>query len=144
MGPQDSAFVMKAAVGGMLEVESGNVALQNSTNERVKAFANTLVTDHTKANGELMGYAAEHGMTLPTSLPAKEQMHIDGMKKMQGKAFDKHFIDMMLTDHKNDISEFEKQAVSTSEAGLKAFAERTLPTLKAHRDTVMALSKMKM
>ncbi len=144
LSAKDSTFVMKAAVGGMLEVESSNLALQNATNDRVKAFATMMVNDHTKANEELKALATGRGMMLPTTLPPDKQMHIDGMKKMQGKGFDKHYVKMMMDDHKKDVSEFEMQSTGGNDEALKAFAAKTLPVLKMHRDSVMALSKMKM
>lgn len=144
LAAQDSTFVMKAAMGGMMEVESSNVALQNAENERVKAFATMMVADHTKANNELKNLAAQHGITLPTALPPDKQKHIDDMRKMQGKAFDKHYVSMMLNDHRKDISEFDKQSKSGADADLKAWAGQTLPTLQMHRDSVVALSKIKM
>jgi putative membrane protein len=38
----------------------------------------------------------------------------------------------MVKDHEEDIAEFEKEARSGKDADLKAFAEKTLPTLKEH------------
>lgn len=141
---QDSAFVMKAAMGGMMEVQSSTVAQQNATHPRVKAFADMMVADHTQANSELQTLVGSRGMTLPTALPADMQKHMDEMRNMKGKAFDKHYVTMMLNDHKKDIAEFEKQASSGNDAELKAWAQKTLPTLQKHRDSVTALSKVKM
>ncbi len=103
-----------------------------------------LVTDHSNANNELMSLVAQHGVTLPIALPADKQKHIQDMMKMKGKAFDKHFLNMMATDHTKDIALFEKQATSGTDADLKSFAAKTLPTLKKHKDTVEAIRKMKM
>ena len=50
----DKMFVEKAAVGGMFEVKSSQLAQQMATNPNVKAFAGRMVADHTKANQELM------------------------------------------------------------------------------------------
>ena len=141
---QDSTFVMKAAAGGMTEVESANVALTNATNDRVKAYANMMIADHGKANQELMSLASGRGVTLPTSLPADKQKHVDMMKSMKGKNFDSHYASMMVGDHKTTVDLFEKEANSGSDADLKAWAAKTLPTLKMHLDSIQAISKMKM
>ncbi len=140
----DSMFVMKAAMGGMMEVQSGTTAQQNAMSDRVKSFGTMLVNDHSKANSELMAIASGRGVTPPAELPADKKKHLDDMAKMKGKTFDSHFISMMLNDHKKDIAEFEKQANSGTDAELKAFAAKTLPTLKMHLDSVQALAKMKM
>lgn len=144
LGAADSAFMMKAAMGGMMEVSAGTAAQSNAVNDRVKANGSMMVTDHTKANTELMALASSKGVTLPAALPADQQKHLDDMAKMKGKAFDSHYISMMMNDHKKDIAEFEKEANSGMDADLKAWAAKTLPTLKMHRDSVQALAKMKM
>jgi putative membrane protein len=144
LSKDDSMFVMKAAVGGMLEVQSGTTAQQNGVNDRVKNFGTMLVNDHTKANSELMAIASGRGITPPADLPADKKKHLDDMAKMKGKSFDSHFISMMNADHKKDIELFEKQANSGADAELKAFAAKTLPVLKMHLDTAQALSKAKM
>lgn len=144
LSKDDSTFAMKAAEGGMMEVESGNIALQNSENDRVKAFAQMMVNDHSKANTELMSLASSHGMTLPSALPADKQKHVDAMKAMKGKAFDKHYMDMMVNDHKKTVADFEKESNSGMAEDLKAWAGKTLPTLKMHTDSAAAISKMKM
>ena len=46
-------FVMKAASGGMMEVELGKVAQDKGKSQRVKDFGNMMVTDHSNANDEL-------------------------------------------------------------------------------------------
>ena len=143
LSKEDSLFVMKAAAGGMLEVQSGTTAQQNGVNDRVKNFGTMLVNDHTKANTELMAIASGRGITPPADLPADMKKHLADMTKMKGKSFDSHFITMMNTDHKKDIALFEKQANSGADAELKAFAAKTLPVLKMHLDTAQALSKMK-
>ena len=140
---QDSTFVMKAAAGGMTEIESANVALTNATSDRVKAYANMMIADHGKANQELMSLASGR-VTLPTSLPADKQKHVDMMKSMKGKSFDSHYASMMVGDHKTTVDLFEKEANSGSDADLKAWAAKTLPTLKMHLDSIQAISKMKM
>ncbi len=128
----------------MMEVELGKMAQENGKSERVKGFGQMMVTDHSKANEELKSYASSHGMSLPTSLPAKEQKHVDAMKKMKGKAFDDHYMSMMVNDHKEDISDFEKASKNAKDADLKNWAGKTLPTLKTHLDSAQLINKHKM
>ena len=144
LSKEDSTFVMKAAAGGMMEVELGNVAQQNGNNARVKNFGQMMVSDHSKANDELKSFASSRGITLPASLPADEQKHVDAMKKMTGKAFDTHYMNMMVNDHKTDIGEFEKASKSAKDNDLKNWASKTLPTLNKHLDSAQAINKSKM
>ena len=143
--PMDKEFVMKAASGGMMEVEASQIAQQNAGHARVKAFADMMVQDHTNANNELKGFASSRGLMIPEdSLMAKHKSMLDEMRNMTGKAFDKHYIDMMMKDHNKDISEFEKASNNAKDADLKAWAAKTLPTLRMHKDSIQALNKIKM
>jgi putative membrane protein len=141
LSKDDSAFVMEAAVGGLMEVQAGQLAQQNAQNQRVKDFGGMMVTDHSKANDELKSYAASHGITLPAELPADKQKHIDAMKNMKGTAFDKHYIAMMLDDHKEDVGKFLKESTEANDAQLKTWAANILPVLQKHLDSVQAIKK---
>jgi putative membrane protein len=141
LSKDDSMFVMEAAMGGMMEVQAGQLAQQNAESQRVKDFGGMMVTDHSKANDELKGLASSHGMMLPDSLPTNIRKHLDEMKSMKGKSFDRHYMSMMANDHKKDISKFEKQANSGTDAQLKSWAGTTLPVLQKHMDSVTAIRK---
>ncbi|HTM91449.1 MAG TPA: DUF4142 domain-containing protein [Flavisolibacter sp.] len=141
LSKDDSMFVMEAGIGGLMEVQAGQLAQQNAQNQRVKDFGGMMVTDHSKANDELKSYAASHGVNLPTTLPADVQKHIDAMKNMKGAAFDKHYIAMMLDDHKEDVGKFKKETTAANDAQLKTWATNTLPVLQKHLDSVQAIKK---
>lgn len=132
-------FAMKAAGGGMLEVQLGQLAQQNAKSQRVKDFGRMMITDHSKANDELKSLASANNITLPSSLQPEHQKHLDMMSKLKGDAFDKHYMDMMVSDHKKDIDEFKKEANSSSNDAFKGFAGRTLPVLEKHLDSAKAI-----
>ena len=60
----DAEFVQKAAAAGRMEVEHGKMAASKASNAQVKAYANTLVKDHTAANQELMTIAKRKNITI--------------------------------------------------------------------------------
>ena len=136
-------FVNKAATGGMMEVEAGKLAQQNAKSQRVKDFGSMMVTDHSQANEELKSLASANNVTVPTALPPEHQKHIDMMSKMKGDAFDKHYMSMMVNDHKKVMAEFEKEANGETNDPFKAFAAKTLPTLKKHLDSANAINGKK-
>lgn len=140
----DANFAMKAASGGMMEVQAANLAMQNASSEKIKSFATMMIRDHGKANEELKAIAASKNITLPTELMPEHQKHIDMMKDLKGKAFDTHYADMMQNDHKKDVEEFEKASNDAKDADIKGFAAKTLPTLRMHLDSAQALPKGKM
>ena len=129
---QDHTFMMKAAQGGMAEVQMGQLAQQNGQSQGVKDFGQRMVTDHTKANDQLKQVALQEGVTLPTSPSSHDQAEYNKMSKLHGDAFDKAYSKMMVSDHKKDIAEFQREASSGSDPQVKDFASQTLPTLQEH------------
>jgi putative membrane protein len=97
----------------------------------VKEFGEQMVTDHTKANDELQAVAAKKNVTLPTDLDAKQAAVRDRLAKESSKKFDRAYMAAMVTDHKEDVAEFER-ASKSSDPDVKAFAAKTLPTLREH------------
>jgi putative membrane protein len=135
----DHKFVMEAAVGGMEEVQLGQLAAQKASDPSVKNFGQHMVDDHSKANSQLMQIASQKGITPPTTLPADKQKDMDKLNGLSGAAFDKAYIDMMVKDHKKDVAEFQKQAKNGKDADLKSFAASTLPTLQDHLKMVQGI-----
>lgn len=141
---ESQTFVIEAAKDGMMEVELGNVAQQNARNQRVKDFAAMMVRDHTAANQELMQIASTHNVTLPSASDTAMQKHKTDLQAKSGSAFDKAYMKMMVDDHQKAVDKFQKVASSGTDATVKAFAEKTLPTLRMHLDSAKAISKLKL
>ena len=116
----DKTFMMNAVKGGTMEVEWGKLAAQNAQNADVKKFGNRMVTDHSKANGELMALAKEEGVTLP------------GAKSPGKWKSDKDYMDMMVKDHQADVAEFQKEAQGGTDPDLKAFAAKYSKVVQEH------------
>jgi putative membrane protein len=137
----DTAFVKKAADGGMAEVMMAKMAQEKAESAEVKAYAAKLEKDHTQANTELKQVASDKGVTLPDAPSKMHQAKHDKLAKLSGAAFDKAYIAAMLEDHQRDVKEFARVASSGSDADVKAFAAKTLPTLKEHLQQVQELAK---
>lgn len=140
MSSHDRDFLMDAAMGGMMEVELGQIAAQKGSSEAVKQFGQRMVDDHSKANTELMTLATSKGITLATELDAKHRKEVTKLSGMSGAEFDRAYSKMMLSDHNKDVAEFEKQSTKGADADLKAFAAKTLPTLQEHLQMAKALN----
>jgi putative membrane protein len=128
----DAEFVVEAASGGMMEVQLANLALQKASSPQVKEFARMMIEDHGKANNELKALAASKNITLPAALIDKHQKIVNGLQDKTGTDFDEEYIDKMRADHKDDVDEFEEASKEATDPDIKAFAAKTLPTLRTH------------
>jgi len=140
----DADFAVKAANGGMAEVQLAQLAQQKATSTDVKEFAAKMITDHSKANDKLMAIAKQKNITLPAALGTDEQKIMADLSKKTGKDFDKAYVDAMVKDHDEDVKLFSDEAKDAKDADLKSFAGTTLPTLKEHQSMIKAIdNKMK-
>jgi putative membrane protein len=139
----DQSFVMKAAQGGMTEVQLGQMAADKGSAQDVKDFGSKMVTDHGKANDELKSIASTKGITLPDKLDAKHQGMVDKMTALSGAAFDKAYVSAMVKAHEKDDALFMKEASSGDDADIKAFASKTDVVVKQHLSMIKDMqSKM--
>ncbi|HEY2907026.1 MAG TPA: DUF4142 domain-containing protein [Vicinamibacterales bacterium] len=128
----DQTFVMKAARGGLAEVELGKLAEDKATNDQVKQFGKQMVDDHGKANDELKSLAQSKNITLPTDLSMQDKALRDRLSKLSGAAFDRAYMQAMLKDHREDVNEFRTESRSGADPEVKQWAAKTLPTLESH------------
>ena len=132
----DAKFATAAANGGMAEVALAKLALTKTANAQIKEFANMMVTDHGKANDELMAIAKTKNITLPATVDADHQKKADDLGKMTGKDFDKEYVSTMIDGHKKTLDLMNDEAKNGKDADLKAFAAKTAPTVQMHLDAI--------
>jgi putative membrane protein len=128
----DRKFMEKAAMGGMAEVQMGQLAKDHGMSDEVKSFGSRMVADHSKANDELKSLASSKGVTLPADVDKKDKGKMDKLAKMQGPDFDRAYMKDMVRDHKEDVGEFKKEAKKAKDPDLQKWAQDTLPTLEEH------------
>jgi putative membrane protein len=129
---EDRAFILEAAAGGLAEVELGRLASQKAARGEVKEFGQMMVTDHTKANDQLMKIAQAKSVDAPHALKPEHKAMKDQLSKLSGEAFDRAYIQHMVKDHQEDVAHFRKESTEASDPDLKQFASATLPTLQKH------------
>jgi putative membrane protein len=136
-----SEFIADAARGGMMEVELGQLAVQRAASADVKKFGQRMIDDHSKANNELKQLAASKNVTLPSDLKPEQKEIKDRLMKLKGAEFDREYMKLMVEDHQEDVSEFEKEQKSGSDPDVKAFVTKTLPVLREHLQLASEVAK---
>jgi len=132
----DAKFATTAAAGGMAEVEIAKLAETKTANAKIKDFAAMMVTDHGKANDELMSIAKTKNITLPAAMDTVHQKKMDDLSKLSGKDFDKAYVDAMVDGHKKTLTLMQDEAKNGADADLKAFAAKTAPIVQMHLDAI--------
>ena len=133
MSQKDVNFIQKAAGGATQEVENGKLAEKQAKSANVKSIAARMVADHSRINKELTDLANRKGVKFDTR----------GVKAQNiGAAdFDRTYLKLLEEVHKTDIADFERAAKSADDSELRAWASKTVPTLKQHLATIQAAEK---
>lgn len=128
------AFVEQAGTSGQAEVEMGQLGAQKAKNGQVKAFAKQMVTDHTKANQELLHAIKGKGVQVPSSQSSTHKATLEKFRQQEaGKDFDRDYMEQMVEDHKAAVQLFETAADDEKfDLDLRSYAKRTLPALQEH------------
>ena len=136
-----ASFLVKAANGGMTEVQLGEIAQQKATNQKVKDFGSMMVHDHSAANEKVKALAAQRNVTLPAAVSEESQKDIKDCSAKTGKDFDKAYMTAMVKKHEATIDMFEKAANDSKDSDVKTFINNTLPKVREHLDSAKAIRK---
>jgi putative membrane protein len=131
-------FIMQASIGNLQEIAQGRLAAEQAVSPDVKAFAGRMVTDHSKAEAQLMQLIKSRGFQIPreaTDTPPEDLM----LKNTPAKDFDRVYVHMMVPDHRQTIQLFEKYTLTGKDPDVRAFAQQMLPVLKEHLASITAI-----
>ncbi|MEI9807027.1 MAG: DUF4142 domain-containing protein [Bacteroidota bacterium] len=138
---ETSSFLVKAANGGMTEVQLGQIAQQKGTHQKVKEFGSMMVHDHSAVNDQVKALAAQRNVILPDSVSDENKKEIADLGKKSGSDFDKAYVKAMVKGHESTIDLFEKSLDKINDSEVKTFINNTLPKVRNHLDSVKAIQK---
>jgi len=113
-------------------VNLSRIALKRASDAGVKKFAQHMIDDHEKANKELIKLADQKKFKVSATMDAEHQALSTKLLKLSGSEFDREYMKGQVKDHKDTVALFEKESKNGSDADLKKWADKTLPTLRKH------------
>jgi putative membrane protein len=124
-------FATKAADAGLAEVHLAEMALKKTKNQKIKAFAEMMLKDHSAANEELKGIVSNKGIKLPTECLTCDAAYKE-LHDMGEVEFNDRYAEMMVSDHEHAVKLFSQEAKSGDDPDLKNWAQKKLPALQHH------------
>ena len=135
----DSTFLQKAAQANAAEVKVSQAAQTRAKDNRITAFADRMVKDHSDAGKKLEALAKQKNVAIKTEPDPDHMMKIGRLQKLQGAEFEHAYAALMVEDHHAAVQLFEQAAGSASDNDVKQFAQSMLPTLREHSQMADAL-----
>lgn len=125
-------FVERATAKGIAEIEAGRLALENSGNDRVQSFAQTMIDDHTRMNEKLKSIAREKNLEVADDATLMDQGKVMIMQLRDGDGFDRHYMGNQVNAHEQSIELFEEASQNLTDQELRELAQESLPKLREH------------
>src|SRR5690348_4287499 len=111
--PNDAQIAQIVLTADSVDVDYGKLAVKKTKSAEVKAFAETMIRDHTAVNKQATALAKKLGMT-PEASDTSKSLQSGGEKEMaklqalHGAEFDKAYIDNEVAYHESVIGALDK------------------------------------
>ncbi|HEX8334477.1 MAG TPA: DUF4142 domain-containing protein [Segetibacter sp.] len=132
-------FLTEVATGVYKEVELSRLALQKASITKVREFAKNMITDYDKNIEGLKELAGRKNLQIVLEEDNELKEQIKKLAALEGVAFDREYIKMMVEDHEEDVEKFRKQVQKGRDIETKAFASGKLNILTHHLDMARTL-----
>jgi len=137
---RDQRFLLQAGQAGLFEIAASKLALERSSNDDVKNFAQMMITDHTAVARDLQALADSKSAQLPTEPSRAQQSVLRQLQNSQRNRFDRAYAEKVaVSAHRDAVKLFTDAARNSRDADVKAFAAKNLPALQGHLDKGRAL-----
>jgi putative membrane protein len=137
----DRQFILDAGQAGIGNIALGQLALQRSTNPKVKEFASAEIQEQTQVKSDLSRIGPRLGVTPPTSPAPKQQAALARLSQLQDNRFEQAYMDEGgVNAHLENAAIFQREAAFGQNPDLVAVANRGLPIIKRHFNTASAIT----
>ena len=128
----DTTFLTGIQQANLGEIAAANLALQQSSDPLVRAFAHTMVADHTDATNDVRTYAAGVNFTLPTAPAAADAEALDDLKKLHGHRFDLAYMQQQEAGHRRVVLLTQREIAYGTQRDIAGLADGLLPGIQDH------------
>ena len=136
--PTDPQIAMIVVTADNVDIAGAKLAAKQTSNPKVKEFAELMLRDHTSVNKQATDLAKKLNLT-PEQSPTSQSLKSDGDKSLaklrglKGAEFDKAYVDNEVAYHEAVIKAMEETLIPNAKnAELKALLESGKPIFVSH------------
>jgi len=142
MSSADKGMLEDIAQANLAEIATGRLALQKGQSAQVKAFAQTMVDDHTQALSEVRQLASAKGVKLPDEPDLKHKAKSKVLEMSEGDNFDRRYISHAgVGDHESTLDLLQKTQSRAKDPELRALATKMQGVVRGHLQQAQTLDK---
>ena len=133
-------YVMAAGASDLYEITSSQVLLETTQDPKLRAFAQMMITDHTKSTADVKAAAARSRVkAMPPQLTPLQQELVTELRAEQGTARDAAYVAQQKASHGQALNVQKAYAIDGTAPALKATAATVVPVVEHH---IMELKAM--
>lgn len=133
-------FARAVVYADLLELKLGGMAQSRCQAVEVKEYAKRMVVNHTAIEAIMTRVAEDAALTLPTTTDPADAAVIAEFAALNGIAFDKAYMTLMVARHAKTLEMFRWQYDNCSDPTVKSFAVQTMPIIGVHSRTADVLN----
>ena len=130
--PEDRSFLTNAAQSNLAEIATGRLALRESEDAAVRAYARRMVADHTAAQAQLRRIARAWKTSIPSRPSPKQRRDAARLKALEGSTFDRTYLRRQITAHRQALGLCLLEIDGGRVGDLRAYAANTAPVVRVH------------
>ena len=136
--PSDAEIAHVAVTANAIDVEMGEIARRRAVDERVRAFAGLMITDHTAVNERAAALAGRLGVTpedngISRSLRDGSAAAKEALEAASIREFDRAYMDREVEYHRAVLRALDETLIPSTENGeLRALLEQARGAIAAH------------
>ena len=130
---QASDFVNAAAQSDAFETVSGRLVLTQSSDPKIRAFAQQMVDDHAKTTADLR--AAVQASKLPQPIPGlngDQQKLLNALQSLKGADLDRSFMTQQIDAHAAALATEQDYLSAGADPNLRKVAQGAAPVIGRH------------
>lgn len=129
----DRKALTQLAESNIAEINAGKLALSKASNPEVKAYAQRMVDEHTKALAEVQALAQAKGVELPKEQTVKHKAKGAMLEALSGDIFDRTYIKQSgRRDHRVTHEQLKDNMDKIKDPDIKALAMKMRPVVEQH------------
>lgn len=136
--PNDAEIAAIVVAANAVDIEAGKLAAARGSSKEVRDFGQRMVTDHTGVNEQAGALVKKLGVTPAENATSRSlrdggKATMEKLGKLQGKAFDKAYVDNEVAYHQAVLDTIDKTLVPNAKnAELKQLIVKVRPAIDAH------------
>ena len=136
-----TTFLVRAANATMTQLEMAHMTQQIASTQSIKNFASMLAKEQQSLQQEIKSLAIAKHIILPGAVSNDDQKDINELAEMNGRNYDKAFINKIIDRYKDGIRLYDVAAKDAADVEIQNFANNSLVKLRMHLDSAQVLKK---